>query len=102
MTAALPYKREFSKVSIRHIVVPNAENVNVSETKTRFSCIAEVHKSTRRRIEFIKKRSMEDTVEGKEFNFVIHYNLVHKFISILQRMNIPDAKTAVIMEWKNP
>ena len=45
---------------------------------------------------------MEDTVEGKEFNFAMHYNLVHKFISILQRMNIPDAKTAVIMEWKNP
>ena len=65
VTAALPCKREFSKVSIRHIVVPNTEKVKASETKTRFSCIAEAHKSTRRRIELMKKRSMKNTLEGK-------------------------------------
>ena len=30
----------------------------------------------------------------------MHYNLVHKFISMLQRMKIPDAKTAVNKEKK--
>ena len=66
VTAALPCKREFSKASIRHIVIPNTDKVRASEAKTRFSCIAEAHKSTRRRIELMrKKRSMKNTLEGK-------------------------------------
>ena len=40
ITAALPCKREFFKVSIRKTVVSKTEKVKVSETTTWFSCIA--------------------------------------------------------------
>ena len=40
-------KREFSKASIRKTVVSETEKSKACEAKTRFSCIAEAHESTR-------------------------------------------------------
>ena len=40
----------------------------------------------------------EDRIAGKGSNSSSHYNLVHKFIPMLQAMKIPDAKAAVDKE----
>ena len=37
---------------------------------------------------------------GKGFTSMTHYNLVHKFLPMLQAMKIPNAKAAVDKEWK--
>ena len=41
-----------------------------------------------------------DHIAGKGNNSLQHYNLVHKFIPMLQAMNIPAAKAAVDKEWE--
>ena len=41
----------------------------------------------------------EDHIAGKGDNSLQHYNLVHKFIPLLQAMKIPVAKAAVDKEW---
>ena len=43
----------------------------------------------------------EDHIAGKGNNSLQHYNLVHKFIPVLQAMKIPAAKAAVEKEWEN-
>ena len=58
------------------------------EAKTRFSCIAEAHESTRPGIESVTKRSHEDHIAGKGQNSVLHHNPVHKFIPMHQAMKI--------------
>ena len=58
------------------------------EAKTRFSCIAEAHESTRPGIESVTKRSHEDHIAGKGQNSVLHHNPVHKFIPMPQAMKI--------------
>ena len=68
--------------------------------KTRFSCIAEAHESTRQRIESVTKEFTKTTLQGKDQNSVLQCNLVHIFIPMPQAMKIPDAKTAVDKEWK--
>ena len=42
----------------------------------------------------------EDHIAGKGKNSLQHYNLVHKFIPLLQAMKIPAAKAAVDKEWE--
>ena len=42
----------------------------------------------------------EDHIAGKGENSLQHYNLVHKFIPLLQAMKIPAAKAAVDKEWE--
>ena len=42
---------------------------------------------------------IEDHIAGKGENSLQHYNLVHKFILMLQTMKIPVAKAAVDKEW---
>ena len=44
---------------------------------------------------------METTLQAKGFASMTHYNLVHKFILVLQAMKIPDAKAAEEKERKN-
>ena len=56
MAAAMPCKRAFSQASIRETVVSKTGKAKESEEKTRFSCIAEAHESTRQRIESVRKR----------------------------------------------
>ena len=77
--AAMPCKIAFSQAC-------------TSEAKTRFDCITEAHESTRQRMESATKRIHEEHFAGKGQNSVLHYNLVHKFISMPQAMKIPDAK----------
>ena len=43
---------------------------------------------------------MGTILQGKGDNSLQHYNLVHKFILMLQVMKIPAAKTAVDKEWE--
>ena len=43
---------------------------------------------------------MKNTSRWKGQNSVLHYNLLHKFIPMPQAMKIPDAKAAVVKEWK--
>ena len=42
----------------------------------------------------------QDHIAGKGENSLQHYNLVHKFIPMLQAMKIPAAKAAVDKEWE--
>ena len=44
---------------------------------------------------------MKNILQGKGQNSVSQYNLVHKFIPMLQAVMIPDAKAAVDKEWKS-
>ena len=99
MAAAMPCKRVLS-CFVRQTVVSKTEKAKESEDKTRFSCIAEARESTRQRIESVMKRIHEEQLAGKGENSVLHYNLLHKIIPMLQAMEIPDAKAAVDREWK--
>ena len=49
--------------------------------------------------EFLQKYH-EDHIAGRGDNSLQHYNLVHKFIPMLQAMKIPAAKAAVDKEWE--
>ena len=100
MASAVPCKRTIAQTSNRVTVAFKSGEAEASETKTRFSCIAEAHESTRPRIESVTKRSHEDHIAGKGQHAVLHYNLVHKLIPMPQAMKIPDAKAAVDKEWK--
>ena len=68
--------------------------------KTKYACILEADESMRIRMEGTAHRYHEDHIAGKGMNSLSHYNLVHKFIAMLQAMNIIDAKAAVEKEWK--
>ena len=68
--------------------------------KTKYSCIVEADESTRKRMEGSLYKDHEDHVAGKGMHSLSHYNLVHKFILMLQGMKIPDAKVAVEKEWE--
>ena len=99
--AAMPCNRAFSQACcIRETVVSKTEKAKASEAKTRFCCITEAHESTRQRIESVTKRIHEENIAGKGYNFVVHYNLVHKIIPMPQAMKIPDAKEAVDKEFE--
>ena len=101
MASAVPCKRTIAQTSNRVTVAFKSGEAEASETKTRFSCIAEAHESTRPRIESVTKRSHEDHhIAGKGQHAVLHYNLVHTLIPMPQAMKIPDAKAAVDKEWK--
>ena len=76
------------------------EKAKTSEAKTRFSCIAEAHESTRQRIESVTKRIHEEHIAGKGQNSVFYYNLVQKFFPMHQAVKIPYTKAAADKEWK--
>ena len=78
MAAAMPCKRAVSQASIRETVVSKTGKAKAPDAKTRFSCIAEAHESTRQRIESITKRIHEDHIAGKGQNLIVHYNLFAK------------------------
>ena len=66
--AAMQCKRAFSQASIRETVVSKTEKAKAAEAKTRFSCMAEAHESTRQRSESMTKRIHEEHIGGKEKN----------------------------------
>ena len=71
-----------------------------NEIKSKFACILEASESTRLRMEESLPNHNEDHIAGKEDNSLQHYNLVHKFVPVLQAMKIPAAKAAVDKEWE--
>ena len=73
--------------------------VHPIKLKTRLACILEAGESTRLRMGESLQNHHEDHIAGKGENSLQHYNLVHKFIPMLQAMKIPAAK-AVDKEWE--
>ena len=55
---------------------------------------------TRLRMEESLPNYHEDHIAGRGDNSLQHYNLVHKFILMLQAMKIPATKAAVDKEWE--
>ena len=55
----------------------------------------EAHEFTRQRLESSLLKDHENHIASKGYNSTTHYNVVHKFIPVLQAMKIPDAKAAV-------
>ena len=76
------------------------EVVHPIKIKTRLACILEAGESTRLRMGESLPSHHEDHIAGKGHNSLQHYNLVHKFIPILEAMKMPDAKAAVEKEWE--
>ena len=63
--------------------------------KTKYACIVEADESMRIRMEGSQSKSHEDHISGKGVNSLSHYNLVHKFIPVLEALKVLDAKAAV-------
>ena len=59
--------------------------------RSRYACIVEAHESTRKRLEKTQLKDHEDRIAGKGFNSMSHYNLVHRFILMLQGVESLDA-----------
>ena len=72
-----------------------------NKIKTKLACILEADESTRMRMGNSIPHHHEDHIAGKGENSLQHYNLVHKFIPMLQAMKIPATKAAVDKEWEN-
>ena len=67
----------------------------INDFKSKFACILEASESTRMRMEESLPKYHEDHIAGKGDNSLQHYNLVHKFIPMLQAMKIQAPKAAV-------
>ena len=63
-----------------------------NKIKTKLACILEADESTRMRMEI--PHYHQDHIAGRGENSLQHYDLVHKFIPMLQAMKIPAAKAA--------
>ena len=61
--------------------------------------LVESHESTRQQAESSQSKGHEDRIAREGFTSVTLYNLVHKFITMPQAMNTPDAKSAVDTVW---
>ena len=71
-----------------------------NKIKTKLACMLEADESTRLRMGNSVPNYHEDHIAGNGENSLQHYNLVHKFIPMLQAMKIPAAKAAVDKEWE--
>ena len=85
-----------SQTSSSETGAKNDESGKISKTK--YACTVEAHDSTRQLLESSLPKHDDDHIAGKGYNSMVHYNLVHKFIPMLQAMKIPDAKAAVDKE----
>ena len=63
-----------------------------AKEKTKLACILEADESTRLRMGNSVPNYHEDHIAGIGDDSLQHYNLVHKFIPMLQAMKIPAAK----------
>ena len=70
-----------------------------NEINSKLACVLEASESTRLRMEESLPNHHEDRFAGNGDNSLQHYNVVHKFIPMLQAMKIPAAKAAVDKEW---
>ena len=73
---------------------------NTNDFKSKFECILEASESTQLRMEESLPNYHEDHIAGRGDNSLQHYNLVHKFILMLQAMKIPATKATVDKEWE--
>ena len=71
-----------------------------NKIKTKLACILEADESTRMRMGNSIPHHHGDHIAGEGDNSLQHYNLVHKFIPMLQAMKIPAAKAAADKEWE--
>ena len=71
-----------------------------NKIETKLACILEADESTRMRVGNSIPHHHEDHIARKGENSLQHYNLVLKFIPMLQAMKIPAAKAAVDKEWE--
>ena len=78
----------------------NCGSVDPTKLKTRLMCILKADESTRLRMGNSLPNHHEGHIAGKGDNLLQHYNLVHKFIPLLQAVKIPAAKAAVDKEWE--
>ena len=83
------------------IMKKNCGSGTSNKIKTRLACILEAGESTRLRMGESLPNHHEDHIAGKGSNSLQHYNLVHKFIPMLQAIQIPAAKAAVDKDWEN-
>ena len=81
-------------------ILKNCGSGGSNKIKTKLACIQEADESTRMGMENSIPHHHEDHIAGKGENSSQHYNLVHKFIPMLQAMKIPAAKAAVDKEWE--
>ena len=81
-------------------IMKNCGSGGSDKNKTKLACILEANESTRMRLGNSEPSNHEDHIAGKGENSLQHYNLVHKFIPMLQAMKIPAAKAAVDKEWE--
>ena len=71
-----------------------------NDFKSKFAYILEASESARLRMEESLPNYHEDHIAGRGDKSLQHYNLVHKYIPMLQAMKIPAAKAAVDKEWE--
>ena len=69
-------------------------------SSVKLACILAASESTRMRVEESLPKYHEDHVAGRGDNSLQNYNLVRKFILMLQAMKTPAAKAAVDKEWE--
>ena len=81
-------------------IMKNCGSGESNKTKTRLACVLEADESTRMRMGNSIPHHHQDHIAEKGENSLQHYNLVHKFIPVLQAMKIPAAKAAVDKEWE--
>ena len=75
------------------------ETCGESDTRrSKYACIVEAHKSTRKRLERTLPEDHEDRVAGEGLYSFSHCNLLHKFTPMPQAMKMPDEKAAVATE----
>ena len=82
-------------------IMKNCGSGGSNKIKTKLACILEANESTRMRMGNSIPHHHEDHIAGKGENSLQHYNLVHKFIPMLQAMKIHAARAAVDKEWEN-
>ena len=81
-------------------IMKNCGTGAYNKIQTKLACILEADESTRMRMGKSLPNHHEDHIAGKGENSLQHYNLVHKFIPMLQVMKTPAAKAAVDKEWE--
>ena len=74
---------------------------SIGKHKTKYACTVDADESMRIRLEGVPQRYHEDHTTAKGVNSLSYYNLVRKFIPMLQALKIPKAKAAVEKEWEN-
>ena len=82
-------------------IMKNCGSDKSNNIKSKLACILEASESTTLRMGESLPHHHENHLVGKGDSSLQHYNLVHKYIPMLQAVKIPAAKAAVDKEWEN-